>query len=82
MDLSTREYPRWVFSPNYADRVVASPDLDPVVQGEAGWYDTPADFPQDSAETAAEECPYCKVYQNRITELETQIVEMEKAKEQ
>lgn len=72
-------YPRWVFSPDHPDRIVYSEEEESVL-GE-GWYDTIADFPEGSAEQAADECPYCKVYQARITELETQILDLEKAKE-
>ena len=77
--MADKVYPRWVFNPDALDRIVNTPEEEAAL-GE-GWYDTPADFPQGSAATAAEQCPYCKVYQARITELENQIVDLEKAKE-
>lgn len=77
--MADKVYPRWMFNPTEQDRIVNTPDEEAALG--TGWYDTPADFPGDSAEQAAAECPYCKVYQARITELETQIVDLEKAKE-
>ena len=76
----SRIYPRWIYSPTADPILCMDFTADLVFAKVAGWYDTPDDFPADSAATAATECPYCKIYQGRIQELETQIVDLEKAK--
>jgi hypothetical protein len=79
--MTDKIYPRWIFSPQYADRIVNSPEEEEALG--PGWYDTSADFPVDETPLPVNPgpCPYCTAYKDRIAALEEQIVELEKAKE-
>jgi hypothetical protein len=77
MSDETRAYPRWLYHPDSAPSLVNSPEEEEALG--SGWVDSPHGF-NILEPGEPEPCPYCSVYQDRIKQLEDQIIELEKAK--